>query len=313
MNSNLSFVGIDISKERLDVAVRPQGTVNSYPFDKKGMDSLIRDLTAIEPQIVVLEATGGYETKVIAALAHAKLPVTLINPRQAREFAKATGKLAKTDRIDAQVLAHFAEAIRPQARSLPDEEQQELSSLMSRRMQIIEMIGMEQNRLNTANKRVKSPIRAHVKWLEKQLNQIDDELDKLIGNNPTLRHKVTIVKSAPGVGPVFSKALVCHLPELGNISNKQISALVGIAPFNCDSGKHQGRRKVWGGRRSIRAVLYMAALVASRHNPIIRSFYQRLLKAGKPKKLALVACMRKLLTILNSMIRKNQLWEVKAA
>ncbi len=313
MNPGLSFVGIDISKDRLDVAVRPQSTTVSYSYDKRGMDALVRDLTGIAPEIILLEATGGYEAKVIAALVHAKLPVILINPRQVREFAKATGRLAKTDRIDARVLAHFAEAVRPQPRSLPDEEQQELSALMTRRFQIIEMIGMERNRLGTANKRIKSPITKHIQWLEKQLDQIDTELDNFIHNNPTLHRKVTIIKSVPGVGPVLSRALVCHLPELGNITNKQISALAGLAPFNCDSGKHVGKRKIWGGRQSIRAALYMAALVASRHNPVISSFYQRLLKAGKAKKLALTACMRKLLTILNAMVRKNRTWEVKTA
>lgn len=313
MNTQAPFVGIDISKDRLDVAVRPLGTAESYPYTDQGIDRLIQALASLKPQLIVLEATGGYETGVIAALVHARLPVVLINPRQSREFAKATGKLAKTDRIDAMVLAHFGEAVRPEPRPLGDSGHRDLSALMSRRMQLIEMVGMEENRLHTTNKAVRPGIESHIEWLKSQVKKIDDDLNQFIINNPALKRKVDIVQSAPGVGPVVSKALLSYLPELGRVNGKEICALAGVAPFNSDSGRRKGKRRVWGGRRSARAALYMGALVATRFNPVIGPFYQRLLEAGKPKKLALTACMRKLLTMVNAMVRDEKAWEVKTA
>jgi transposase len=308
MENQSVFVGIDISKDRLDVFVRPKGESFSVPYTEKAVGLLIKRIGHFNPEVVLLEATGGYETRIVAALVHAKLPLVVMNPRQVRDFAKATGRLAKTDRIDAGVLAHFAEAIRPEPRLLPDEEHKELAVLMSRRSQLIEMIVMEKNRLHTATRVVRSHIRSHLDWLQVQLKRVDGEIDQFIGKSPALRRKVEIVTSAPGVGPVISKGLMSSLPELGSISNKQISALVGVAPFNSDSGDHRGKRIIWGGRKQLRSILYMGALVATRHNPVIREFYHRLLAAGKLKKVALTACMRKLLVILNAMVRSDKLW-----
>lgn len=311
MTAQPIFVGIDISKDRLDVYASPQGAFLSEPYTEEAVSALVERLVKLQPELILLEATGGYETRVVASLAQARLPVVVVNPRQVRDFAKATARLAKTDRIDAQVLAHFAEAIRPKPRLLPDKDQRELSALMSRRRQLVEMIVMEKNRLHTTTEFVRRCIRRNIEWLEAQLQDVDRGLDKFISKNPLLQKRVKITQTVPGVGPVLSKALVSHLPELGAVSNKEISALVGVAPYNSDSGKHHGRRIVWGGRRHVRSILYMSALVASRHNPVIRSFYQRLLEAGKEKKVALTACMRKLITILNAMIRNNTPWRLK--
>jgi transposase len=308
MKTQPAFVGIDISKDRLDAFIRPQGISFSQPYTDHGISLLIERLVKLHPEVVLLEATGGYETQLVAALAHVRLPVVLINPRQVRDFAKATGTLAKTDRIDAQVLAHFAEAIHPEPRLLADQDQKELGALMSRHCQLIEMIVMEKNRTHRTTKIVKGRIEAHLSWLHTELESVDRELDDFIGKNPSLQRKVEIVTSVPGVGPALSKALISYLPELGAISRKEIAALVGVAPFNSDSGKHIGKRIVWGGRKRIRSILYMGALVASRFNPAIHIFYQRLLAAGKEKKVALTACMRKLLTILNAMVRSDTLW-----
>lgn len=308
MKTHPVFVGIDISKDRLDVFIRPQETSFSEAYTDKGVALLVERIVKVHPEMVLLEATGGYENQIVAALAHARLPVVLINPRQVRDFAKATGRLAKTDRIDAQVLAHFAEAVRPQVRLLGDQDQRQLAALMSRHSQLIEMIVMEKNRLHTTTRMVKGRIEAHLSWLRTELENVDRELDDFIRQNPTLQRKVEIVTSVPGVGPVLSKALIAHLPELGVINRKEIAALVGVAPFNSDSGTYKGKRIVWGGRKQIRSILYMGALVGTRHNPTIRSFYQRLLAAGKEQKVALTACMRKLLTILNAMVRSDALW-----
>jgi transposase len=308
METHSTFVGIDISKDRLDAFIRPQGESFSVPYTDQGIGSLIERIGAFHPQVVLLEATGGYETRIVAALIHAKLPVVLMNPRQVRDFARATGTLAKTDRIDAEVMAHFAEAIRPEPRLLPDEEHKELAALMSRRSQLIEMIVMEKNRLHTTTRTVKDHIRVHLEQLQAQVREVDGQIDQFIIQSPLLKRKVEVVTSAPGVGPTISRALMSHLPELGHISNKKISALVGVAPFNSDSGNHRGKRIIWGGRNQVRSILYMGALVATRHNPVIREFYQRLLATGKDKKVALTACMRKLITILNAMVRSDKLW-----
>jgi transposase len=309
MNTQPAFVGIDISKDRLDVYIRPQGESFSEPYTDHGIGSLVKHVVKVNPEVVLLEATGGYETQIVAALAQAKIPVVVINPRQVRDFAKATGRLAKTDQIDAQVLARFAEAIRPEPRLLADEDQRELAALMSRHCQLVEMIAMEKNRTHTTTAIVRGHIEAHISWLRTQLKDVDRQLDDFIGKNPAFQRKVELVKSVPGVGPALSKALVSYLPELGVITRKEIAALVGVAPFNSDSGKHKGKRIIWGGRKHIRSILYMGALVATRYNRVIRTFYQRLLAAGKLKKVALTACMRKMLTILNAMVKTGTPWK----
>jgi transposase len=308
MKTQLTFVGIDISKDRLDAFARPQGTSFSVPYTDQGIGSLISDLLSLEPERILVEATGGYEVRIVAALAHAGLPVVMINPRQVRDFARATGRLAKTDRIDAQVMAHFAEAIHPEVHLLGGEEQRELAALMSRHCQLTEMITMEKNRTHTTTQTVRNNIASHIDWLEAQIKEIDKCLDDFIAKDPELRRKAEIVRSVPGIGPVLARALISYLPELGVVNRGKIAALVGVAPFNADSGEHKGKRIIWGGRKHIRDILYMGALVASRFNPKIALFYQRLLKAGKEKKVALAACMRKLLTILNAMVKSKTFW-----
>jgi len=273
---------------------------------------LVARLDQLRPALVVLEATGGMELPLVGALAAAGLPVVVINPRQAREFAKATGRLAKTDAIDAQVLAHFAEAVRPRLRPLADAAAQELSALMTRRRQLIEMLTAERNRLRTAAPAVRPDIQEHIRWLERRLADLDGDLSQTIRSSDIWREKDDLLQSAPGVGPVVSTTLLADLPELGALNRKEIAALVGVAPLNRDSGTLRGRRTVWGGRSKVRSALYMATLVATQRNPVIRIFYQRLLSAGKPKKVALTACMRKLLTILNAMIRSRTPWPAHA-
>lgn len=305
------FVGIDVSKARLDMAMRPLGESDSFSNDEAGIKVLVRRLGQMQPALIVLEATGGIEHQVTSALASAELPVVVVNPRQVRDFAKATGQLAKTDAIDAGVLARFAEAVRPAVRPLPDEVSLELRALIARRRQIIEMIVAEHNRLNGASKRVKKRIDAHIRWLESELERVDQDLDQRIRQSPIWQEKEDLLKSAPGIGPVTSRSLIADLPELGQLNRKQIAALVGIAPLNRDSGTLRGRRGIWGGRAGVRAALYMATLAASRRNAVIKAFYTRLRKAGKPAKVALIACMRKLLTILNAMIKHKTYWSEK--
>jgi transposase len=258
--------------------------------------------------LIVLEATGGVERQLTRALVNAELPVVVINPRQVRDFAKATGQLAKTDSIDALVLARFAEAVRPALRPLPDEVTLELRALIARRRQLTEMIVAERNRLGGASKTVRKRIDAHVRWLEAELQRADGDLDQSIRQSPIWQEKEDLLRSIPGIGPVISRTLLAELPELGGLNRKQIASLVGIAPLNRDSGTLRGRRAIWGGRATVRAALYMAALVASRRNSVISVFYKRLRTAGKAPKVALVACMRKLLTIINSMITHKTRW-----
>jgi len=303
------YVGIDVSKERLDIAVRPTGESWHVPNDEQGIDELVDRLRAAAPSLVVLEASGGYERPVVAALAAAQLPVVVVNPRQAREFARATGQLAKTDSLDAQALSHFAEAVRPEVRSVPDEQAQELSAILSRRRQVVGMLVAEKNRVQTAVSPVRERIEAHIAFLQAELSDLDGELERAIRNSSVWREQDRLLRSVPGVGPVLSRTLLAELPQLGKLSHKQLAALVGVAPLNRDSGKLRGKRSVWGGRGRIRAVLYMGTIAATRFNPAIRDFYQRLLAKGKPKKVAITACMRKLLTILNSMLRNGTRWE----
>lgn len=302
------FIGIDVSKARLDVAMRPTGDSDSAANDELGIKALVRRLAPMKPALIVLEATGGLERPVTRALASAELPVVVVNPRQVRDFAKATGQLAKTDSIDAVVLARFAEAVRPAVRPLPDEVTLELRALIARRRQITEMIVAESNRLSGASKALKKRIDAHIRWLQAELGRADKDLDQSIGQSPIWCENQDLLKSVPGIGPIVSRTLLAELPELGELNRKQIAALVGVAPFNRDSGKLKGRRAIWGGRATVRAALYMAALVASRRNAVIRVFYKRLRAAGKAPKVALVACMRKLLTILNAMIKHKTRW-----
>lgn len=302
------FVGIDVSKARLDVAVRPVGKREFVANDAAGIEILLQRLRELEPALIVLEATGGVERAVTRALASAEFPVVVINPRQVRDFAKATGQLAKTDTIDAAVLARFGEAVRPALRPLPDEVTWELRAVVTRRRQITEMIVAETNRLSGASKGVRKRINAHLRWLEAELKRADKDLDQSIRQSPIWRENEDLLRSVPGMGPVISRTLLAELPELGRLNRKQIAALVGVAPLNRDSGTLRGRRSIWGGRATVRAALYMGALVASRRNAMIQTFYRRLRNAGKAPKVALVACMRKLLTILNAMIKHKTHW-----
>ncbi len=307
------YVGVDVSKGRLDVFVRPTAERFSVPNDATGVDALLARLLEEQeearPALVVLEATGGFERPLAAALAASGLAVAVVNPRQARDFARATGRLAKTDRIDAENLARFAEAVRPSPRPVPDEEAHAFGEILARRRQIVSMLTAENNRLvATVTKPVKRRIEAHIWWLEKELARTDRDLDEAIRESPAWRENEALLRSVPGVGPVLAKTLLAELPELGSLTGKQLAALVGVAPLNRDSGILRGERAVWGGRSGVRAALYMGALVAARRNPTIREFYERLVAAGKPKKVALVACMRKLLTILNAMLKHRTPW-----
>jgi transposase len=303
------YVGIDVAKDWLDVAQRPGGEAWRVASDETGVAALVERLKGVRPTLVVLEATGGLQIPAVAALAAAGLRTVVVNPRQVRQFAGATGRLAKTDAIDAQVLAQFGEAVRPEVRPLPDAATQELSALVARRRQLIEMLTAEKNRLRLAAEKVRPNIGAHIRWLEGELLDLEGGLGDVIRSSPVWRERDNLLRSVPGVGPVLSSVLLADLPELGKLSRKEVAALVGVAPLNRDSGLFRGRRQVWGGRSHVRTALYMATLVASRHNPAIKSFYQRLLSAGKAKKVALTACMRKLLTILNAMMRHQAPWQ----
>ena len=302
-----SFVGIDVSKQQLDIAVRPSGETWTVAQDEAGVSALVARLRDLTPTLIVLEATGGLEVAVAGALAAAALPVAVVNPRQVRDFARSTGTLAKTDRLDAQMLAQFAEAVRPEPRPLPDVQAQELTALLQRRRQLVEMLTAEKNRLTVASRRIRPQLQAHIEWLHKQIAQFDEDLRQLIRASPLWREKDDLLRSTPGVGPVLATTLVAALPELGLLTRRQIAALVGVAPLNRDSGTLRGRRAVWGGRAQVRAVLYMSTVVAVRHNPVLSAFYQRLRAAGKAPKLALTACMRKL-TILNAMLKHHTRW-----
>lgn len=302
------FVGIDVCKAQLDVKVRPAGMRECFTNDKAGITSLVERLSGLSPNLIVLEATGRLERAVVRALVSQELAVVVVNPRQVRDFAKAIGRLAKTDSIDADVLAQFAEVVRPQLRAIADIANWELKDLIARRRQISAMIVAENNRLDRASKAIAQRITAHIRWLEKELERADHDLDRSIGQSPIWQEHQDLLQSVPGIGPATSRTLIAELPELGQLNRKQIAALVGVAPFNRDSGTLKGKRCIWGGRAPVRSVLYMAALVATRHNAVIETFYRRLCAAGKTPKLALVACMRKLLTILNSMIRHKTRW-----
>jgi transposase len=313
MNPSPLFVGIDVAKAKLDVALRPGDQTWQIDHDEATIAQLVAQLQAQSPTLIVVEATGGLEAPLVAALAAQELPVVVINPRLARDFAKAPGYLAKTDRIDARVLAHYGEAVRPSLRPLPDADTQQLRALVVRRRQLLEMLGAEHNRLSTAPERVRDSIAQHLSWMRQQLASLDADLESMLKASEVFRQRDKILQSTPGVGPVLSQTLLAQVPELGQLNRKKIAALIGVAPFNRDSGTLWGHRTIWGGRASVRAALYMSTLVATRHNPVIREFYERLLAAGKVKKVALTACMRKLLTILNAMVKHQQTWQPRLA
>ena len=302
-------VGVDVAKSAMDVAVTDSEKVRQFANDDVGIGEAVGYIAALEPAAIILEATGSLEMPLAAALQASGLPVVIINPRQVRDFARATGTLAKTDSIDARILALFGARVKPEIRPLPDAKAREMRRLLTRRRQLVEMLTAEHNRLGRAGEDVRMGIEGHIRWLEEALSEINDDLDDRIRHSPSWLEKSKLLKSVPGVGRVVSSTLLIELPELGSLNRRKIAALVGVAPLNRDSGTIRGRRTVWGGRAKLRASLYMAALVASRCNPVIAAFYQRLVDAGKPKKVALTACMRKLLTILNSMIRTRSVWQ----
>jgi transposase len=304
------FIGIDVSKARLDVAVRPDAAPSAFANDPEGIAQLVAYLSPQKPRLIVLEATGGLELDAVAALAGAGLSVAVVNPRQARRFAEATGRLAKNDRIDAACLAHFAEAIRPQARPLPQPEVQALDALLSRRRQLLGMLTMEGNRLGSCrDAAVRADLEAHIGWLQQRLNSCEKELKRLLRASPVWREKDDLLQSIPGIGPVSSRTLLAGLPELGQVSGKQAAALAGLAPYDDDSGKRRGQRYVRGGRAQVRCVLYMAALAAVRHNGHLRAFKQRLTRAGKKAKVILTAVARKLVVLANAVLRSGRAYD----
>jgi transposase len=305
------FVGIDISKTWLDIAVHDSELSWRVGNDDEGIAGLVKRLKHMKPALIVLEATGGYEMQLVAELAQAKLPVVVTNPRKVRAFARSTGKLAKTDKLDAKLLAHFAAAIRPAVRTLPSEEEEQLTGLLVRRRQLVNMLTVEKNRLHTVRAAMRGDIKEHIAWLQDKLTKLDGEIDQFVKRTSMWKEKDSILQSAPGVGRVTSCTLLAMLPELGTLNRQEIAALVGVAPVNKDSGRKQGKRRVYGGRATVRSVLYMAALAAKRYNPRIKKFYEDLLRRGKEKKVALTACMRKLIVILNAMLKTNQLWRTE--
>ena len=305
---NEVWVGVDVSKGRLDVAVRPGDEAWSVENGKAAIKALTRKLKKLCPQRIVLEATGGYEYELARCLGKAGLPVAVVNPRQVRDFARATGRLAKTDPIDAKILAHFAEAVKPQCRAIKDRQLDELDQLVTRHRQLVEMIVAERNRRMSLRGEAQNDIDVTVRFLKGRLQQVDERLKALIEGNTEWNRKAELLNSVPGVGPVLISSMIAELPELGTMNRKQIAALVGVAPFNNDSGKSQGRRHVWGGRAHLRALLYMSVVAGLRFNPTVRAFYQHLRQAGKAPKVALVACMRKLLVRLNAMVKAAQPW-----
>jgi len=302
------YIGIDVSQLNLDIAVRPSGEQWRTGNDPESISHLIKRLQQLEPALIVVEATGGLENLLVAELSLVRLAVAVVNPRQTRDFAKASGRLAKTDQLDADNLAHFAQAIQPEPRQLPDEHTQELAAVVTRRRQIVTMLTAERNRLRTAPQVIAERIAQHIQWLESELADLDADLNNQLNQAGPWQATAQILTSTPGVGPVTTCTLLAQLPELGYLNRKQIAALAGVAPLNNDSGQQRGRRTIWGGRAAVRSALYMATLSAVRHNPVIRTFYERLLQAGKPKKVALTAAMRKLLTILNAMVKNNSCW-----
>jgi len=313
MSTPTLYVGIDVSKDRLDGACRPGASFQAVN-DPQGIRSLVERLRGLPVALIVLEATGGLELPAVAALAAARLPVAVVNPRQVRDFAKAVGRLAKNDRIDATVLAWFAEAVKPPVRPLPAEETRALDALLARRGQLLEMRVMEQNRLSSCrDSAVRTDLQAHIDWLNERISQADRDLGQAIRRQPLWQARDDLQQSVPGIGPVVSRTLLAALPELGHLSGRKVAALVGLAPFDDESGRRRGVRRVAGGRGEVRAKLYMAALVAARRNPVLRAFYERLRRSGKKAKVALTAVARKLLTIVNAVVRSGRPWNAELA
>jgi transposase len=307
--SSQIFVGIDVAKAHLDIALRPTGERWALANDDVGIAALVERLQAVQPHLIVLEATGGDQRAVVAALAAAGLSVAVVNPRQARDCAKATGPLAKTDALDARALAHFAEAVRPTPRPLPDAQTDARRALLARRRQLVALRTAAQNRLGNAPPRLQTDIQAQITGLNTRLAALDDDLDTTLRTSPVWRAREDLLRSVPGMGPVCTRTLLLDLPELGTLSRQQLAALVGVAPLNRDRGTLRGSRTIWGGRASVRATLYMSTLVAVRYNPVLKAFYERLRAAGKAAKVALTACMRKLWTILNAIVKHHIPWQ----
>ena len=303
------FIGIDVSKDRLDIHVRPSGDAFGVMHDAEGITALVERLRDLEPELIVLEATGGLQTRVAATLAAAGLPTAVVNPRQVRDFARAIGRLAKTDALDAEAIAHFAEAVKPEPRPLSDEAGQALHALVARRRQLVDMRTAEKNRRQQVKEgQLRKGLDEHLEWLAQAIAEIDQDIDDHIKRSPIWRAKEDLLISVPGIGNTTARTLIADLPELGTLSRRRIAALVGLAPFNRDSGRMRGKRSIAGGRSSVRCLLYMATMTAVRCNPAIRATYQRLVAAGKPKMTAIVACMRKLLVILNAIMRDHAVW-----
>ena len=303
------FVGIDVSKARLDLGIGEDGETWFEPNDQAGIARVVARLTQVTPKLVIVESTGGLESQVISQLFSNAIPVALVNPSRVRDFARSIGLLAKTDKIDAHLLARFGEATRPIPTRLPTEDEQKLSATVSRRRQLIDMRTAEINRMGTIHTSMRSKLEEHLEWLNKEIEELETEINQLIQSTPEFKQKDKILQSAPGIGPVTAATIISDLPELGHHNRQVIASLVGVAPYNNDSGGHRGKRRIKGGRPDIRTVLYMATISASRFNPVIKKFYDRLVQKGKLKKIALVACMRKLLTILNAMIRDLKFWQ----
>jgi transposase len=308
MNAEATVVGIDVSKAQLDVAAVPEGAAFREANDETGIAALVPRLKALRPALVVMEATGGYETAAATAISAAGIRLAVVNPRQVRDFAKASGQLAKTDRIDAHVIAKFGQAIDPQVSILADEDTRELQAMLVRRSQLIAMRTQEKNRLAIAVGPIRKPIKEHIAWLDRHIAGLDLDLTNKLRTSPAWKAQEDLLRSFKGIGPVNARTMLTDLPELGTLNRKKIAALVGVAPFNCDSGKFKGQRHIWGGRCRVRNALFMAATSAIRFNPEIRTFYERLTGRGKPHKVALVACMRKMLTILNTMAKTHEPW-----
>ncbi|MDV2989178.1 MAG: IS110 family transposase [Dehalogenimonas sp.] len=306
-----SFVGIDISKATIDVAVHENKEHWAFTNDENGIKKLSSLMRKVSPSLIVMESTGSYEVAATYELSARGFSVAVVNPRHIRDFARSTGLLAKTDGLDARVIARFAATIKPSPRILPDEDTQKLAAIMARRRQVVAMLTAEKNRLGQANHTVKERIKQHISWLEQELDDINKESGSMIESNTEWKEKSDIMQSVPGVGPNLSLTLLSDMPELGNLNRKEIAALCGLAPFNRDSGQRRGQRSIWGGRSSVRAAIYMAAFSAVRWNPLLREFYQRLLDSGKRRKVALVACMRKLLCILNAMLKNRTVWNAQ--
>ena len=312
-SSDERFVGIDAGKRKNDVHVHGMAEGWEYANDAEGIRELVDSMLQLSPTLIVVEATGGYERRMVAEVSAAGLPIAVVNPTRVRRFADSLGQLAKTDKIDARTIAHFASVVRPPIRALKSEEEEYLGDLLDRRRQLIAMQTAEKNRLHTSRGRISEDIKEHLNWLAAKLDELDGEIADMIGSSQEWSEKATLLRSVPGVGPVMTAALLADLPELGTLNRQKIAALVGVAPFNKDSGKKRGKRRIFGGRAAVRRTLYMAALAGTRHNPVIKRFYNHLLDQGKEKKVALTACMRKLLVILNAMVRKQEFWHYDPA